>query len=68
MMKTLVVLLLIVWILAFFGTMDIVLWVTGATGALMCVLGIVMSVILWRVVSRIEKLEKKAKDVPIPNF
>lgn len=68
MIKTLVVLLLIVWIFAFFGTMDIVLWVTGATGALICMLGIAMSLVLWKVISRIEKLEKKAKDVPIPNF
>lgn len=63
MMKTLVVLLLIFWILAFFGTMDVLFWVTGATGALMCILGIATSAVLWKIISRIEKLEKKAKDV-----
>jgi len=52
----LVVILIGFWILAFFGTMDVFLWVTGATGALICILGLLTCIVLLRVIQKIETL------------
>jgi uncharacterized membrane protein YcjF (UPF0283 family) len=59
MIKAGLIILAILWIFAFFGTTDAVLWVTGATGALICLLGLVTVVFLWRIVKRLENLEKR---------
>ena len=59
MIKIGILILAVFWILAFFGTTDVFLWVTGATGALICVLGLVTAIFMWIIVKRIEKLEKR---------
>ena len=60
MIKIGILILAVFWILAFFGTTDVFLWVTGATGALICVLGLATAIFMWIIVKRIEKLEKKS--------
>jgi len=73
--KVALVLLLIFWCLAFLGaigcfafvgTLDILIGVMILTETIICILGIVTCAILWRIVQRIERLEKKRQQVPVP--
>jgi len=56
--KAVIIIIAVFWVLAFFGTTDVVLWVTGAIGALMCILGLSTTLLLWRLVTKIEELQK----------
>jgi len=56
--KAVIIIIAVFWVLAFFGTTDVVLCVTGAIGALMCILGLSTTLLLWRLVTKIEELQK----------
>jgi uncharacterized membrane protein YcjF (UPF0283 family) len=58
MIKIGLIILAIFWVLAMFGTTDVVLWVTGFTGFVIACLGFATTLIIWRILSRLEKLER----------
>ncbi len=66
MIKVGLVVLATFWVFAMFGTTDVVLWVTGFTGFVISVLGFATTVFLWRILVRLEKLEKHKLEVPKP--
>jgi hypothetical protein len=59
MIKTALIILALFWILAFISTANVYLWVLGFSGALICLLGLTTTVLMWRIVKKLEKLEKK---------
>jgi len=59
MIKITLVILTLLWILAFISTSNIYLWVLGFSGALICLLGLATTIVMWRILKRLEKLEKK---------